>query len=102
MLVGPRPLHCEQHRAAPLAADADALDEADDGQDDRPPDSDGLIGRDDADRRGGKPGQQQCRYQRRLAADAVSKVAEDRGADRPGDESDRVDRKRFQHANQGI
>ena len=38
--VGPRPLHREQHRAAPLAADADALDEADDRQDDGAPDSD--------------------------------------------------------------
>ena len=75
VLVGPCPLHREQHRAAPLAADADALDEADDGEDHGTPDSDRLISGDDADRRGGKPGQQQCRDQRRLAADAVATQA---------------------------
>src|SRR5438046_9371075 len=47
-----------------------------------PPDPDRLIGGDEANRRSGKPGQEQRGDQRRLAADAVAKVAEDRGADR--------------------
>ncbi len=100
--VGPCPFHRKQYRAAPLAADAHTLDEADDGQDDGTPDADLLIGGNEADRRSGKPGQQQGGDQRRLAADAVAIVAEDRGADRPRDEAHRVDGERLQHANQGI
>ena len=102
VLVGPRPLHREQHRATPLAADANALDKTDDGQDDCTPDSDRFIGGDEADRGGRKPGQEQRGYQRRLAADAVAKVAEDRGADRPGDETHCVNGERLQHADQRI
>jgi hypothetical protein len=102
MLVGPRPLHREQHRASPLAAHAHALDKADHGQDDGTPDSDLLIGGDEADRRSGKSGQKQRGYQRGLAADAIAIVAEDRGTDRPGDEAHRVDGERLQHTNQGI
>src|ERR1700722_6038011 len=82
----------------PLAADAPPLDEADDGQDDGTPDADLVIGGDEADRRGGNPGYQQRGYERPLATDAVAIVAEDRGTDRPGDESHSVDRKRLQHA----
>ena len=61
-----------------------------------------IDGGDDANRRGGKPGQQQGGYQRGLAADAVAKVTEDRRTDRPGNETDRIDGERFQHSNQGI
>src|SRR5215475_1578258 len=48
----------------PLAADADALDEANDGEDHGTPDPDRLIGGDDADRRSSKSGQKQRDYQR--------------------------------------
>src|SRR6516162_9866896 len=102
MLVGARPLHRQQHRATPFAADANTLDEADDRQDDRTPDSDRLIGGDEANRRSGKTGQKQGGYERGLAADAVAKVAEDRRTNRPCDETDRIDGERFQHSNQGI
>jgi hypothetical protein len=51
VLVGARPLHREQHRAAPLAAHADPLQEAQDGEDDRAPDADARIGRHDAHRK---------------------------------------------------
>jgi hypothetical protein len=37
MVVGSRPLHRQQYRTAPLAADPDTLDEAQDRQDDRTP-----------------------------------------------------------------
>src|SRR5437764_6909109 len=67
-----------------------------------PPDPDRLIGGDEANRRSGKPGQEQRGDQRRLAADAVAKVAEDRGADRPGDETHCVNGERLQHADQRI
>jgi 3',5'-cyclic AMP phosphodiesterase CpdA len=74
----------------------------DDGQDDGAPNADLLIGGNEVDRRCGKPGQQQGGDQRRLAADAVAIVAEDRGADWPRDEAHRVDGKGLQNANQGI
>ena len=96
------PFHGQQHRAAPLAADPDALDEAQDGQQDRTPDSDLVVGRNERDREGRDAHQQQGRDQRRLAADAIAVVAEDRGADRPRDEPDRVDAERLQRADQRI
>src|SRR5262245_10693224 len=37
-MIGARPLHGHQHRATPLAADADSLNEAQDGEEDRAPD----------------------------------------------------------------
>src|SRR5215510_7645797 len=40
-MIGARPLHRHQHRAAPLTADADPLYEAQDGEEDRAPDADG-------------------------------------------------------------
>src|SRR5271167_4918800 len=49
MMVGSRPLHGQQHRAAPLAADPDTLDETQDGQDDRTPDADLRISRHERD-----------------------------------------------------
>src|SRR5262245_51498026 len=65
----------------PLAADTDALDEAQDGEDHCAPDADALIGRHQRHREGGEAHQQQRRNQCRLAADAVTVVAEDGGAD---------------------
>ena len=55
VLVRLRPLHREQHRAAPFAADADALDEAQHRQDDRAPDADRCIAGDEA-----RPGTSRC------------------------------------------
>jgi hypothetical protein len=43
LTVGTRPFHREQHRAAPFAADADALDHAQHGQKHRAPDADGRV-----------------------------------------------------------
>ena len=88
--VAARPLHRDQHRAAPFAADADALEHAQHGQDDRAPDADRCVGRHEGDQEGGDAHQHQRGDQRRLAADAVAVVAEDRGADRPADEADEV------------
>src|SRR5580700_335510 len=102
MLVGACPLHRQQYRAAPFATDPDTLDEADDRQHYRAPDPDRLVSRDQTDREGRQPGDQQGRYQRRLAADAVAVMAEDRGADRTRDKPDGVDREGLQHADQGI
>ena len=102
MLVGARPFHREQHRAAPFAADADTLDQADDGQDHSAPDADLLVARDEANGKRRKAGHQQCRDQRRLATYPVAEMAEDRGADRSADKTDEVDGERLQHADQRI
>ena len=45
MLVGARPFHRQQNRTAPFAADTDPLDEADDGQNDRAPDANRAVSR---------------------------------------------------------
>ena len=70
--VRSRPFHRQQHRAAPFAADADALDEAKDGQENGAPDADTGIGRNEAHRKGCKAGHQQRRDQCPLAPDAVA------------------------------
>ena len=102
MLVGPRPFHRHQGRAAPLAADADALDKAHDGQDDRAPDTDLGIARDKADREGRQARQQEGGDQRRLAADAVAVMAEKRRSDRARDKADRVNAKGLQGSDQRV
>ena len=102
MVAGARPFHRQQHRAAPLAADADALDEAQRGQQDRAPDADAVIGRHQADQERGDAHQHQRGDQRRLAAEPVAPMAEDRRADRARGETDGVDRERLQRADQRI
>ena len=102
VLVGARPLHRQQHRAAPFAADADALDQADDRQQDRAPDADAVVARHEADRDGGDAGHQQRHDQRCLAADAVTIMAKDRRADRPADEADEEHAERLEHADERI
>ena len=70
--------------------------------DDRTPDADALIGghqrgekrRDAHDHKG--------RNQRRLAADAIAVMPEDRGTDRPRDESNGVNRECLKRAGQGV
>ena len=102
MGVGSRPFHRDQGRAAPFAADAETLDKADDGQDDRAPDADRCVAGDKADREGRQPGQQQGRDQRHLAADAVAVMAEQRRADRAGDKADSVDAEGLQGPDQRL
>src|SRR5712664_643352 len=102
MLVGARPLHRQQDRATPFAADAKSLDEADDRQDNRAPDTDRLVGWHETDREGGEARDQQGRDQRRLAADAVTEVSEYCRADRTGDKPDRVNGKGLENAGEGI
>src|SRR6516165_10689642 len=68
-------LHRQQHRAAPFAADADPLDEAQYDQHDRAPDADLLISGDASDKEGRQAGQQQGRDQRGFAADSIAVMA---------------------------
>jgi hypothetical protein len=88
--MGACPFHREQDRAAPFAADADALEHAQDGEDHRAPDPDRLIGRHEGDQKGRDAHAQERRDQRRLAADAIAVMPEVGGADRAPDEADEI------------
>ena len=96
ILVGSRPFHRQQHRAAPFAADPDSLDQADDGQQNGAPDADAGVGRHETNRKGGEPGHQQGRDQGRLAADPVALMTEYRSTDRPPDKTDEENAERLQ------
>ena len=91
-----------QHRAAPFAADGEALDQAQDDQRDRRPDADLRIGRQKADQHGGDAHQDQAQHQQSLAADAVAEMAEDDAADRPRDEAERIGREGQQRPGQRV
>ena len=75
--------------AAPLAADADALEEAQGHEQDRGPDADGVVVGQQADADGGRAHEQQRGDQHRLAAGLVTEVAHDHAAEGAGDEADR-------------
>ncbi len=90
LAVGARPFHRQQHRPAPFAADADALQRPQHGENHRAPDADRVVGRHEGDEKSRDAHAQKRRDQGRLAADAVAVMAEDRGADRPRDEADEV------------
>ena len=100
MLVRLRPFHRQQHRAAPLAADADALHEPQHGEEDGSPHADALVGGDERDEKCGDAHQQQRRNQRRLAAEAIAVVPENRRADRPGHEPDGIHAERLERADE--
>src|SRR6266576_1647409 len=87
------PLHREQDRTAPFAANPGALDKAQDNQEDRAPDANRRIGRDEADEERSDAHQQQRGDQCRLAPDSVAVMAEDRRPDRSRDEPDGVNQK---------
>ena len=76
-----------QHRAAPLAADGEALQQPADQQQDRGGDADGGVRRQQADREGAEAHHQQRDDEHLLAADPVTEVAEDHAAERAGDEA---------------
>ena len=85
-----------ERRAAPFAAQRDALDEAQGNQKDRCPHANLLVGRETPDRERAKRHDRHGDHQHGLAADSIAKVAEDRPADRARDEADRVGRERRQ------
>ena len=87
--AGRRVLDREQHRAAPLAAETDALTETAQREQQRRADPDRRVRRQHADRHRRQAHRQQRRDQRRLAADAIAEVTEQRRADRAGEERDR-------------
>ena len=97
-----RVLDREQHRAAPLAAEPEALAETAQREQERRGDADRVVGRQHADSDRRHAHRQQRRDQRRLAADAIAEVAEQRRADRPGEERDREGRQRRERRRRGI
>ena len=100
--TGLRPLHRQEHRSAPLAADAHALNEAQHRQQHSAPDADAVVSRHQRHGESGQAHEQQRRDQRRLAADAIAVVAEDECSDGPRQETDREDPERLQGADQRL
>jgi hypothetical protein len=99
--LGVAPLHAQRHGAAPLAADADPLEQAQDDEQRRRPEPKRVVARQHADQRAGDAHQHQGRDQGRLASDAVAVVAEDGRADRAGGEAHRIGRERGEGARIG-
>src|SRR6476661_8708666 len=85
-----------------ISTDPRALDEAQRGEDHRAPDADALVGWHERHREGGEAHHHQRGDKRRLAADAVAVVTEDRGADRARDEAHRVDGEGLQRAGERV
>jgi hypothetical protein len=74
-----------QHRAAPLAADGDALHHAQEHQQDRCPHADLGVGRQHADQGAAHTHQDHAQHEHLLAADPVTEVAEHDAAERAGE-----------------
>jgi hypothetical protein len=91
-----RILNGQQHRAAPLASQTQPLAEAAQRQQQRRGKANRSIGRQRSNGDRGYPHGRKRDDQRRLAADAIAKVTEERGADRPGQERDAKGGQRFE------
>ena len=102
MGVGLGPLHRHEDRAPPLAADPDALDEAQDRQQPRAPDADRLISWHECDQECSHAHQQERGHQRGLATDAIPVMPEDRRTHWPRNEPDGIDCERLQRSHQRI
>ena len=77
-----------QDRAAPFGAVGQALDDADEDEQDAGPDADGLVGGQQADEEGGQAHQDQAGDENRFAADLVTEVPADDAAERADQEPD--------------
>src|SRR6516164_7388933 len=88
--VGARPFHGKQHRSTPFAADTDALYHPQYRQEDRAPDADTRVGRHKSDKESRNAHAQEGSDQRRLSADTVPVVTEDRGPDGTADETNEI------------
>jgi len=90
-------LGSQEHRSAPLAADGEALQEAQHEEGYRGGDPDGLVGRQEADERGRRAHGQQRDDEGRFAAEPVPEVAEEYAAYRTRHEADRRRAERSQY-----
>ena len=84
-LAGGGVLGRDERRAGPLAAEREALREAEDQQEERRPPADVVVGREAADQERRDAHREQRRDEGRLAAEAVAEVPEDDGAEGAGD-----------------
>ncbi len=91
-----------EDRAAPLAADREALDQAAQEQQQRRRDADRRVGRQEADRDGRAAHHEQRDDEHLLAPDPVPVVAEDDTAERAGDEAEGVGAEREERAGQRV
>src|SRR6516225_9901046 len=98
MLMRSAPLNRQQDGAAPLPADADALYETEESQDDRSPDADAVIGRHERHQERRDSHQHQRCDQRPFAADTIAVMAENDCPDRPRNETDRIDTEGLQRS----
>ena len=98
LAVALAPFHRHEDRAAPLATDADALGDPQQGQQDRRCDADAGVRGQQADEERRHPHEDERRDQRGLPPDPVAVVPEDRRADRAGGEADEQRGEREQHA----
>lgn len=91
-----------QDRAAPLAADSEALCHSQYHQQYRRPDPYVVIGRQTADQKSGYPHYRQRKNQHGFAANLVTKMAADYASDGPGRKPDCIGAKRGERAGQGV
>ena len=98
-----RVLDRHQDGAAPLAAEPEALHEAQHHeQRSAPRGPTDVVGRQEADRERRHAHEHQRQAEHRLAPDPIAEVAEDDAAHRPRDEADRERREREQRADQRL
>ena len=97
-----REFHCHDDGAAVFGAGAEALQQPQQQQQDRCPDADRRIGRQQADQEGAAADQQQGRHQHRLAAHPVAEMAEEQAAERARQEADGEGGEGRQRADGGI
>ncbi|MCP9980537.1 hypothetical protein LUX32_25200 [Actinomadura madurae] len=91
----------EQSRTAPFTADGESLGEADQDEHDRGGDADRGIGRQQPDEGGADAHDEEGQHEHALASHPVPEVADERAADRSGDEADGEGRQRGEVAGQG-
>jgi hypothetical protein len=91
-----------QHRAAPLAADRDALRDTQQHQQDRCPGAGARIGRQEADADRADAHDRERRHQRLLAADAVAEMPEHQAAERSREKADREGAERGQRGEKRV
>lgn len=80
----------DQHGPAPLTAEGEPLDQPQHGEQDRRPDPDARVGRQQPHREGRPAHHEQAEDEQLLAAEPVPEVPEHHPAERPGQEPDRV------------
>ncbi len=92
----------QQRRAAPFTAQTQTLTKTGQRQQQRSQNTDGLVGRQQADGDGGDPHGQQRGDQRHLTPDAIAEVAEQRRTNRTCDKGDGEGRQRLQRGRRRV